>query len=539
MEAIAKCFFFSALSLFSISCANQVAPQGGVKDVKPPKVTRSVPENFSTGFNSKKIQITFDEYIQLKELNSQLIISPPLAKIPVTKIRQKTLSIELNDTLNPNTTYTMNFGNAILDNNEGNPLEDFQYVFSTGAIIDSLKISGKVENAFDKKTEKGTFVMLYKENEDSLPFKKRPDYFTKTNDKGVFQITNIAPASYKIFALKESNADYLFNSADESIAFLDTTVKADSKNIQLRLFTEKPKQHILKSYSEEPGKAVILFARPSLDMHYHFISDSLKSDLAFIEESKNKDTITYWYRNMNLDSLVLFFSDGKTIHDTVSIRLFKNEGKTFSKKKSALSIMPNFKNGEPFDLHKNPVFQFNHPVTKWDFTKIHLVEDSVPLNNLTVIFNDTLRKSITIQHAWKEKANYKIFIPPGTFTDIFGLNNDTLITSFKMRQLADYGTLALKVKVPFRNTRYIMQLIDDKENVYRSSLIHTDTTLSYDFLDPKVYRLKVIEDINANGVWDTGDYLKKIQPEKTMYYPETITIRANWDVDVNWRLEVE
>src|SRR5436190_7190242 len=131
MKSIAPYFFFSVLSLFIISCANQVAPQGGAKDVKPPKVLKAIPENFSTGFDSKKIQITFDEYVQLKDLNSQLIVSPPLSRQPVTKIRQKTLTIELSDTLHPNTTYTMNFGNAILDNNEGNPLEDFQYVFST------------------------------------------------------------------------------------------------------------------------------------------------------------------------------------------------------------------------------------------------------------------------------------------------------------------------------------------------------------------------------------------------------------------------
>ncbi len=539
MKQSARYLFPVVLLLFFVSCANQVAPQGGEKDVKPPKVVKYDPENFSTGFNSKKIQITFDEYIQLKDLSSQLIVSPPLAKQPETKIRQKTLTVELTDTLHPNTTYTMNFGNAISDSNEGNPVEDFQYVFSTGTIIDSLKISGKIENAFDKKTDKGTLVMLYKEDDDSLPFKKRPDYFAKTNDKGVFQITNIAPASYKIFALKESNADYVFNSPDENIAFVDTSVKADSKNIQLRLFAEKPKQHILKSYSEEPGKAVVIFAEPALDVQSHFISDSLKSDLAFIEKSKNKDTITYWYKSMNLDSLVLFFSNGKTIQDTVTMRLFKNEGKTFARRKNGLYISPNFNSGQAFDLNKKLILQFNHPVTKYDFSKINLTEDSVSLKNLSITFSDTLKKSVIIQHTWKEKSAYKIFIPPGSFTDIFGFNNDTLITSFSVRQLTDYGTLALKVKVPPGNMQYIVQVIDDKETVYRSSIVRADVLLTYDFLDPKVYRLKVIEDLNANGEWDTGNYLEKIQPEKTIYYPEAVTIRANWDVDVNWKIVVE
>jgi hypothetical protein len=532
-------FLFAPLLFFVISCANQVAPQGGDKDLKPPKIVKSVPENFSTRFDSKKIQITFDEFIQLKDVNSQLIVSPPLSKTPETKIKQKTLIIEFNDTLRQNTTYTMNFGNAIMDNNEGNPLENFQYVFSTGTVLDSLKVSGKVENALDKKTDKGTLVMLYRTNEDSLPFKKHPDYFAKTNDKGLFQITNIAPAEYKIFALKESNADYIFDAPDESIGFSDTLIEAGSKDIHLALFSEKPKQHILKSFSEEPGKAIVIFAQPAPDLNYHFLSDSLKSDLAFIEESKNKDTIIFWYKNTNLDSLVLLFSNGKTIHDTVSIRLFKNEGKTFSRKKNVLGASMNFKNGEAFDLNKNVILNFNHPILKADLSKIRITEDSIPVTDFKADFNDSLKRILTIRHAWKEKSIYNIFIPPGTFTDLFGLSNDSIIASFKVRQLASYGTVTIKVKVPFKNVQYILQLIDEKETVYRTTIIHNDGEITYDFLEPKAYRFKVIEDINSNGEWDTGNYLKKIQPEKTSYYPDDITIRSNWDVDVSWTVNLE
>lgn len=527
--------FFSAIALLGLySCANQVAPQGGDKDTKPPKITKSSPENFSTGFDSKKIEITFDEYIQLKDLSSQLIVSPPLSKTPLTKIRQKSLVVQLDDTLKPNTTYTLNFGNSILDINESNVLENFQYVFSTGDIIDSLKISGKIENAWDKKTEKGILVMLYKMHDDSLPLKSRPDYFAKTNEKGDFQITNIAPASYKIFALKESNADYIFNAPDESVAFLDSQVVANSSNHTLELFSEKPMQRVLKSYSEEPGKAVVIFSQPAQDVNYRVITDSAKCDLAFVEESKKKDTLIFWYRNQNLDSLIFYFSNSKTIHDTVTIRLFKNEGKTFSRKKSVLSISANVKSGESFDLNKNLVLHFNHPVSKSDFSKIIFTEDSIPITGSQIIFTDSLKRNLMIKHKWKEKSTVRLFIPPATFTDLFGLNNDTLISTFKVRQLTDYGTLALKVNVATKGTQYIVMLIDDKENMYRTSVIHSDTVLNYDFLDPRIYRLKIIEDGNGNGEWDTGNYLRKIQPEKIMYYPEAITIRANWDVDVNW-----
>ena len=527
-----------ASSCFLVSCASQVMPQGGDKDTNPPKITKTLPENFSTGFKSKKIVITFDEYIQLKDLNSQLIVSPPLSRTVETKIRQKTLEIETSDTLQPNTTYTLNFGNSIVDNNESNALENFQYVFSTGDVIDSLKISGKVENAWDKKTEKGILVMLYKMQDDSLPLKKRPDYFSKTNDKGEFTISNISPGKYKMFALKETNADYLYTASDESVAFQDTPVDAGSQNMLLRLFSEKPKLRVQKGYSEEPGKAIVIFNQPATDVQCRFLSDSLKCDVAFIEYSTKRDTIIFWYKNLNMDSLVLLFSNKKTLHDTVSIRLFTGEGKTFSRKKNTVSISPNFKNGEAFDLNKNIILQLNHPVTSFDFSKISLTEDSIPLTDVAISFLDTLKKTVSIRHQWKEKSTGRLFIPPGTFTDLFGYTNDSLITFLRVRQLTDYGTLTLKMKIGSRDIQYIVLLIDERESAYRSSVIRGDTTITYDFLDPKVYRLKMIEDLNQNKEWDTGDYFKKIQPERVLYYPEPITIRANWDVDVTWRTGV-
>ena len=532
-----RCVFYAASWCF-VSCASQVMPQGGDKDTNPPKIMKTVPENFSTGFNSKKIEITFDEYIQLKDLNSQLIVSPPLSRAIETKIRQKSLAIELSDTLRLNTTYTLNFGNSIVDNNESNALENFQYVFSTGDVIDSLKISGKVENAWDKKTEKGILVMLYKMQDDSLPMKKRPDYFSKTNDIGEFTISNISPGKYKVFALKESNADYLYTVSDESIAFPDTPLVAGSQGILLRLFSEKPKLRIQKGYSEEPGKAIVIFNQPAPDVQCRFLSDSLKCDVAFIDYSTKRDTIIFWYKNLSMDSLVLLFSNEKTLHDTVSIRLFTGEGKTFFRKKNTVSITPNFKNGEAFDLNKNITLHLNHPVTSFDFSKISLTEDSIPITDVEIAFSDTLKKTVAIRHQWKEKSTGRLFIPPGTFTDIFGYTNDSLITFLRVRQLTDYGTLTLKMKVSFPGIQYIVLLNDEKENTYRSTVIRGDTTLTHDFLEPKIYRLKMIEDLNQNNEWDAGNYFKKIQPEKVIYYPEPVTIRANWDVDVSWRVAI-
>ena len=206
------------------SCAIQVPPGGGLKDVVPPKLLSTEPQNYSTNFRGKDIRFDFDEYIYTPDLSEQLIVSPLLKYSPETKIKKKSLLIHLQDTLLENTTYTMNFGKGISDNNEGNKLENFQFVFSTGPVIDSLSISGNVSNAFNKKAEAGILVMLYRKSEDSLPFLERPIYFARTSDSGEFVVRNISSGFYKIISLKETDGNYLYTAGEESIGYADTLI---------------------------------------------------------------------------------------------------------------------------------------------------------------------------------------------------------------------------------------------------------------------------------------------------------------------------
>ncbi|MCF8371057.1 MAG: Ig-like domain-containing protein [Bacteroidales bacterium] len=346
-------FLFSLLS----SCANMGMPEGGPKDETPPKVVESEPANFSTHFKSQKIIITFDEYIVLKNLTQKLIISPPLPEKPEIKLKGKKLYIELNNELADSTTYTLNFGDAIVDNNEGNVMQNFQFVFATGDKLDSLSISGKINNAFTKLAESEVLVMVYSELADTMPMKVIPEYVARSLPNGSFSINNMRSATYKLFALRDANNNYLFDQPNEAIAYLDTfltpfailkehidtiprntlpsdTISADTlintilppdtllkdsivistivekypSDIQLWLFEEKFNKQYLKS-SDRKNKALIKLA------FNQAVEDSIKINFlspdtaAFIPEYHE-----------NLDSLFLWLTDS-TDFNTDTIRM--------------------------------------------------------------------------------------------------------------------------------------------------------------------------------------------------------------------------
>jgi hypothetical protein len=532
---LSRCAAFSLFFLIS-SCAIKVPPTGGDKDVTPPEVKKSTPENFSTGFTGQDINIVFDEYIELKELNTQLIVSPPLNYPPDARVKKKTLRIQLEDTLQPNTTYTMNFGNAITDIREGNAIADFQYVFSTGEVIDSLKISGTAENGIDKKTEKGIYVMLYRGVDDSLPMKKIPDYFAKTAEDGSFEIKNVSPGTYKVFALKETNSNYLFDNTDETIAFSEAVKAGDTAKVNLRLFKEEKKQQLLKASSEEPGMVLIVYAHPLAGETITFLSDTASLEILSMNFSPKRDTIVLWYSNTQADSLN-FILQNQISADTVTLRLKKPGSKGRSTPSAVLTTQYTYGAETPLDLNRPLELAFNHPVDSFDFSRISLTEDSVAIKDVKYSFSDSLRMRLAVEFPRKEKTTYALEIPSATFRDIFMNRNDSMKVFFRTKSTSDYGTMAVTISSASPGKNFIVQLIDDKEVVYRESNINTDTTISYDFLDPRSYRLKIIEDLNGNKEWDTGNYLEHVQPERVFYYKESLTVRANWDVEVKWEFQ--
>lgn len=543
------------------SCAQIVAPGGGKKDTTPPKVVKYIPDSASLNFNSKNIEIFFDEFVQLKDLNNQLIISPPLENIPDIKVKNKTLSIDFDksEILKPNTTYSISFGNALQDVHENNPIENFKYIFSTGTFIDSLIVNGKIKNAFDHKAEKGVLVMLYSDFSDSVIYNKKPAYFAKTKEDGSFQIGNLRNEKYKLLALKDANANYKYDSDNESIGFISGLVDvAEKKNILIEVFQEPVKKLFLKKFLYNSyGKIVFIFNKTADSIRIDPLNYKFNETDIFLDFSKNKDTITYWFRSNDKDSLILQVKNGNTIIDTVSLKLIKKEDALKNKRSPLkLTLVSGPGGNQNFDLNAEFKISFNNPIDpvllKNMLTNdIKLLEDTIlikdykdlfysqgPLNTISIKKKSLSKGGNIIPDSilFKENRSYHLFILPGTFTDIFGLTNDTLKIDFKTREEKFYGTVKLNLDIPETIGNYIVQLLDEKENLVRESNINKSETLFYNYLIPKKYKLKIIYDNNSNHKWDTGNLLKKQQPEKVIYNAEPVNTRPNWDLELEWKI---
>ncbi|HSH67463.1 MAG TPA: Ig-like domain-containing protein, partial [Bacteroidia bacterium] len=320
------------------------------------------------------------------------------------------------------------------------------------------------------------------------------------------------------------------------------------------LYDEQPKKIFLKKYYQaQYGKFILTFNKGTDSLG---ISKLNKEELAgvkeLIEYSKAKDTIIYWIDPVDKDSLILQVNNGKTIMDTLRFKLIKRESTTKASRVPFKLTPTNSLTTESFDLNKNIQLVFSHPVEKINDVSVLLKEDSLNYSKYPLIYaksehspsiiNVTSATAIDPKNSsrnklLKENTTYSLTVPPATFTDFFGLTNDTIQMRFRTKEEKFYGSV--KLTLTFENTtgNYIVQLLDEKENVVRESLVSKQENIFYyDYLYPTTYKLKVIFDKNANGKWDGGNYLKKQQPEKVIYNTESINIRSNWDMELEWKI---
>lgn len=556
-------------------CANPVSPTGGPKDTQQPVVVKSEPPLYTKNFSSKKIRIYFDEFIVLNDIKNQVIISPPMLEMPEFKTRGKSVLIELKEELNENTTYNIFFGDGIADLTENNPVINFRYVFSTGDILDSLSIEGNVNNAFSMQPEEDINVMLYIDNSDtvvfdSVPYVLKPYYMTKTNASGNYVLSNLPDHKFKIFALKDVNSNLLYDQPNEEIAFIDSliipyykqllipdSVLSDSiltdtaafempvyKTIDMALFHEVDStQRLMKAVLTKKAQLNFIFKFPTNNLQIRPLNFKTNLNWKIEEFNKTNDTITYWLLNINQDSLIFEISDRNEILDTVEIAIVKkSKGKKAKKEKEketekpqsrALGLNIGFSmKGGSFDLHKPLFLTSNYPVIEFDSSGILLIEAEDTLSP-EIIFADNIKRKAKIEHKWKEATKYSLIIPQNAFTDILEQTHDTIARNFTTKSFEDYGNLYIDVQIVELGYNYIIQLLKD-DKIIKELILNDNQRIAFEYLDPGSYQVKVIYDKNNNKRWDTGDYIKKLQPEKVDFFPAEITVRANWDIEEEW-----
>ncbi|POY39735.1 hypothetical protein C3L50_07855 [Flavobacterium alvei] len=520
------------LILVMTSCAKRGSITGGLKDTLAPVVKLSFPKNYSTNFKGTEIKLTFDEYIKLKDLKKQLIISPPLKNEPLilpTSVG-KFISIKINDTLQANTTYNFNFGQSIEDNNEGNPLNQFKYVFSTGSYIDSLSISGAVKDAYTKDVESFVSVMLYDVNDkfnDSVVYKGTPRYITNTLDSlKTFKLENLKAGKYLLVAMKDYGSNNKFNPSKDKIAFNKQFVTIPNDTIfELKLFKEV-----------QPFKAIkpIQASGNRLIFPYEGKADGVKLALKnkgvdlpiIITKFPKKDSLQVWYKPLKTDSLSLAVSKEKY-----------NKNFTFKfkeQKKDSLNITA-LQNGV-LNFREQFTIESATPLTKFDNSKIKLTnKDSVAVPFTTKY--DEYNQRLFFDFKKDFSQNYTFKMLPGAMTDYLEKTNDTLIYRLSTKELEDYGNL----KVNLQNVKrfpVMVQLTNQAGDVVATEYTETNTKVEFNLVEPALYLLRAIYDNNKNKEWDSGNYLEKRQAEEVVYLSKEIDIRANWDVEQVFDLSI-
>lgn len=573
------------------SCAEPRPPEGGPKDVRPPSIDRrkySSP-NKSVNFKEKQVILTFDEWIKLQAPQSQLVISPPLLEKPDLKIRNKSLVLKWKEPLKDSTTYTIAFGDAVRDITENNIVKNLKFVFSTGPVLDSLSCKGRIVDAVDGSGVSDVLVMLYKNLSDSMPLSQRPYYFSKTETDGSFKIENIGGGQYQIVALKDMNSDYLFNLPNESIAFLDSTFTISDSidgRFRLRLFQEENLPFAKKAYSKQYGCVRIQFNRVLRGTTQLRLLD--KNNATF-DIQQGADTMCAWFITAVPDAEELLFELSNAAEkwtDTIKVRneITNLEDELLQwclpKEITAADDFSGYRNSIDTELvYVNPFkplqLNFTSPITAFDTTKINLwVDSTIVVNKISTLervdsltglvsldtiiestsldtffklpvdsikMNQKLGNQLLVFFNKKEAKQYKVHIYPAAINDIYERQNkDTLQGMYVVNKSEQYGSIECTLMNADSTQQYLLQLVDGKGNVLAGKLFRDSSqySISYPNIEVGNYIFWVVEDANKNGVWDTGLYEKRQQPEfKTI--SKSIALKPGWENTMEINLKDE
>jgi len=528
-------FFQGKFVLFLVlmllfGCASQQKPQGGPKDRTPPKLLKATPPNMTRNFKAKQIKLDFDEYFTLKNQSQEISLSPSMDKLPTYKVSKKSIVIDFKDSLQKNTTYVINFGKAIADLNEGNILSNFTYVFSTGSHIDSLSISGDVQNLLTQTKEKDVTVMLFPLNKDTLFGKKKPSIYASTDSSGNFSLNNLHEGDYRIYALKEIAQNRIYDNDNELIAFQTATVhlKKDTSNVHLTLFKQEPEKFRFLDHPrfDPDGKMIFIFNKsienPSVKVFYPPALDAQK----IADINKTRDTVKVYMKNMDFDSIKVSFLQNNKPIDTVTLR--KGRKETYQR---TVSLEYNTTTDNKLKPGNNLIVTANVPIESIDNSLVQLGEDSTNVSNFTIVKDTGTMKRLTFVYKWKPNSRYQIMFNEGALTSIYGDKNKKFLKLFQIDKADNYGPLTLRITVPDTSKGYIIELLDYQKNVVHRDPITKNGTVLYKNYPIGKYYVRVIYDDNKNGKWDSGNVKKRLQPENTWIYLKEITLRSNWEAE--------
>ncbi len=525
-------FLLIVIVLLFTACAQIVAPTGGARDTTPPKIVKVFPLANTLNFNQNmEIKITFDEFMEVVNPSEKTMISPPLKYTPTYKTEGKSLIIKLNDTLKENTTYTLFFDNCIRDITENNTLSSFEYVFSTGKVIDSNSIKGSVIDALTLKPEKQVYVMLYKENIDSLPQTQKPYYITKTNDQGEFTFAHISQGLFKIFTLVDKNNNLIFDQFTERIGFANNTISSKSEEpIKMSMFSQADTaQRLLRTAVMTKGKFYISLKKEVSNFSIKMNKGSF-NDRFITEIGKNKDTLYLYDKYFLPDTVTLFLSDQNML-DTITISP-SLEKKTSRKIGTdvATKVYINLLNER--ELYDTLKLLSSFPIKAINKERISLYKlgKDTTLVPFTITSDDQVNKLYSITYQKNELESFLLRILDSTFIGYNNLINDTIISSFTILSENDYGNLQILLDNK-KNLPLIVQLLNDKGTVLAEMKCENSTKISWKNLVPGSYQVRAIVDENRNMKWDSGDYFNKKQPERILFFATPIQIRAKWDIE--------
>lgn len=553
------------LSLLGHSCANSsTAPTGGPKDTIPPILLRMQPVIRTTNFSSKELTFSFDEYVKLKDQQKEFTISPAPEKKPELKLRGKSVVVRFLDDLLPNTTYYVDFGASIVDLNEDNPAEQINYVFSTGPVLDSLVYAGHTVDAFTLEPIPGAFLFLYEENTDSIPFKKQPSALARADKGGVFLAKGLKDTPYKAVVVLDANSNLRYDRVTEKIAFADSLIRplrlGEHDSIAFNdlpiynLFTEIATRQSMIDYKRMEERMIqLIFSapHPTIDV---FDLKGLDENKILQENNATGDTIKYWLTQKDLPDTIhatLAYLKTDTLNalspDTIQLK-FVVEKKAASKNSRRQKdedeeedepvLEPSITLASTRILEYNIPVSFKTPLANGIASKIQLMKyddegkEKAPVPIQLVKDSVGGLRTYYLKAAWEKASKYELTLLPGAFIDIYRATNDTIVKPFETANPDKYGSLEVELKNAQK--QYIVQLMREK-NVAMQKVVRGGAPVIFSYIEAGKYRIKIIEDDNANGIWDTGDYLAKRHAERVLFLvfsngDDTINVRPNWEL---------